>query len=198
MTNSFPTRQGGWIEVICGCMFSGKTGNLMHRIGRAEIADLKVQVFKHSIDVRYANDLLVSHDGGEHSAIPVFTADAIDEMLVEEVQIVAVDEAQFFPVDLVDFVNKWANDGMRVILAGLDLDYGGQPFGPMNDLLANAEMVTKLEAVCKVCKGPATRTQRLEDGHPVVYQPDKQIQVGGLEAYEARCRRHHIVPLPKE
>jgi thymidine kinase len=183
----------GWIEVVCGSMFSGKTEELIRRVRRARIAKQKVQVFKPAIDWRYHKEQVASHNGLQWEAIPVPTARAIPERLDPDTTVVAVDEAQFFDREISRVCSELAERGLRVIVAGLDVDFRGEPFGPMPLLMAEAEEVTKLQAICVVCGAPASRTQRLIDGEPAAYD-DPIILVGGSESYEARCRHCHQVP----
>ncbi|HEX2912286.1 MAG TPA: thymidine kinase [Chloroflexia bacterium] len=185
--------QGGWIEVICGSMFSGKTEELIRRIKRAVIARQVVQVFKPSIDDRYDAVQVASHSGSYYSAAPVQGVDDMRANLRQDAEVVAIDEIQFFEPAVIDFCTELAGQGLRVIVAGLDLDFRGEPFGPMPQLMAEAEMVDKLQAICLVCGAPASRTQRLINGQPASYN-DPIILVGATENYEARCRRHHVVP----
>jgi thymidine kinase len=184
---------GGWIEVICGSMFSGKTEELIRRIRRARIARQKVQVFKPALDSRYHTQQVSSHDGLRWEAVPVGNAREILDRLEPDTNVVAVDEAQFFDWELSSVCTELAHRGLRVILGGLDMDFRGEPFGPMPLLMAEAEEVTKLQAICVVCGAPASRTQRLIDGRPAAYD-DPIILVGGSESYEARCRHCHEVP----
>jgi thymidine kinase len=184
---------GGWIEVICGSMFSGKTEELIRRVRRARIARQKVQVFKPALDYRYHAEQVSSHNGLRWEAIPVGNAREILERLELGTTVVAVDEAQFFDWELSNVCNELAERGLRIILGGLDMDFRGEPFGPMPLLMAEAEEVTKLQAICVVCGAPASRTQRLIDGKPAAYD-DPIILVGGSESYEARCRHCHEVP----
>jgi len=186
-------KQPGWIEVICGSMFSGKSEELIRRVKRAKIARQTVQVFKPSIDDRYHDTRVVSHSGDQTDAVPVLSVDDIVENLEADTEVIAIDEVQFFDRQIVDLVQMWADNGKRVIVAGLDQDFRGQPFGPTPELLAVAEYVTKLQAICAVCSNPATRNQRLIDGRPARYD-DPVILVGASEAYEARCRHCHEVP----
>ncbi|MBN1642805.1 MAG: thymidine kinase [Anaerolineae bacterium] len=183
----------GWVEVICGSMFSGKTEELIRRVRRAQIARQKVQVFKPVIDNRYAVEQITSHNGLQTEAIPVAEAEMILRMTEPDTTVVAVDEVQFFDWRIADVVNQLANRGVRVIVSGLDMDFRGEPFGPMPLLMAEAEQVDKLHAICVICGQPATRTQRLIDGKPASYG-DPVILVGASEVYEARCRAHHEVP----
>lgn len=176
----------GWIEVICGSMFSGKTEELIRRIRRAEYAKQKVLVFKPALDDRYDVNNIVSHSNMQAPSIPITAASEIYQFLQEDTQIVAIDEAQFFDESIVGICNDLADQGYRVIIAGLDQDYKGDPFGSMPQLLSIAEYVTKNLAICLKCGNPANRTQRtVHDGH--------QILVGSTDAYEARCRNCHEV-----
>ena len=189
----YPT-SGGWIEVISGVMFSGKSEELIRRVRRAVIARKKVQVFKSHLDARYAGIYQVSsHDGRTVEAIPVDTTDQISARIEPGTQVVGIDEAQFLDAGIVELATALAQRGMRVILAGTDLDFRGEPFGSMPHLMAIAEHVDKLHAICVVCGGPASRNQRLIGGRPARYD-SPTIMVGGQEAYEARCRACHKVP----
>jgi thymidine kinase len=187
------SQRDGWVEVICGSMFSGKSEELMRRLRRAEIAGQAVLVVKPALDVRYELDRVSSHDGRSWKAYSVMRA---DEVLVlpgiEEADVIAVDEAQFLDDDLPPVVQFLADRGKRVIVAGLDQDFRGLPFGPVAPVLAVAEFVDKLQAICSVCGAPASRTQRLVDGRPAS-EHDPLIKVGALESYQARCRRCHEV-----
>jgi thymidine kinase len=183
----------GFIEVIVGPMFSGKSEELIRRIKRAQIAKQKVQVFKPAIDDRYSIDKVVSHNGTNINAISVVKASEIIEHLEEDTDVIAIDEIQFFDHLLVDVVREIADLGKRVICAGLDMDFRGEPFGPTPDVMAIAESVDKLTAICVKCGNPATRTQRLINGKPARYD-DPIILVGAYETYEARCRKCHEVP----
>ena len=186
--------KGGWIEVISGVMFSGKSEELIRRMRRAVIARKKVQVFKSHLDARYQGIYKVtSHDGRTVEAIPVDTTDQIAARVDPNTQVVGIDEAQFLDAGIVPLVTALAQSGKRVVLAGTDLDFRGEPFGAMPQLLAIAELVDKLHAICVVCGGPASRNQRLIDGKPARYD-SPTIMVGGQEAYEARCRACHRVP----
>lgn len=184
---------GGWIEVVCGSMFSGKTEELIRRIKRAAIAKQKVQVFKPSIDTRYTVEQVASHSGIYFKAEPVTDVAAIRELLDPDAEVVGIDEVQFFEESVLELCRELAHAGRRVIVAGLDLDFRGEPFGPMPFLMAEAEQVDKLQAICLVCGAPASRTQRLINGKPANYH-DPIILVGASENYEARCRLHHQVP----
>jgi thymidine kinase len=184
---------GGWIELICGSMFSGKTEELIRRLVRAEIARQTVQVFKPALDDRYKVNKVSSHSGKYYEATVVKDAAHINTLLAEDVEVVAIDEVQFFDWTVAELCERLANQGQRIILAGLDMDFRGEPFGPMPLLMAQAEQVDKLQAICMVCGAPASRTQRLIDGRPANYD-DPVIMVGASEVYEARCRQHHEVP----
>jgi len=183
----------GQIEVICGSMFSGKTEELIRRVRRASIALQKVQVFKPDIDDRYNIQRVTSHNGQDFGAIPVRDSAALLARVEPDTTVVAIDEAQFFDHGIVRVTNHLANNGVRVIIAGLDMDFRGEPFGPMPALLCRADEVQKLHAICMVCGENASRTQRLVNGQPARYD-DPIILVGASEAYEARCREHHSVP----
>ncbi len=183
----------GSIEVITGSMFSGKTDELIRRLRRATIARQKVQVFKPAIDIRYAEQKVTSHAGSDYDAIPVECSDEIPIMLDPEATVIAIDEAQFFDNGVIEHCRRFAHAGLRVIVAGLDTDFRGEPFGPMPVLMAEAEQVDKLQAICMVCGEPACRTQRLVNGKPARYS-DPVVIVGAAEMYEARCRQHHEVP----
>jgi thymidine kinase len=184
----------GWIEVICGVMFSGKSEELIRRVRRAIIAKRKVQVFKSHLDERYAGIYRISsHDGRSVDAVPIDTPDQIAQLVLPETQVVAIDEAQFLDPSVVDLATSLANRGTRVILAGTDSDFRGEPFGPMPQLLAVAEVVDKLHAICVICGNPASRNQRLIGGKPARYD-SPTIMVGSTESYEARCRACHSVP----
>jgi len=188
---------GGWIEVICGSMFSGKTEELIRRVKRATIAKQKVQVFKPSVDTRYVHEKVSSHGGVHFQATPVAQARDILQSLDADTEVVAVDEAQFFDWAIAEVCDELANRGLRVIVAGLDMDFRGEPFGPVPVLLAQAELVDKLQAICQHCGAPASRTQRLINGQPAAYD-DPVILVGAEEVYEARCRLCHQVAPAKE
>lgn len=186
-------KQTGWVEVICGSMFSGKSEELIRRCRRAQFAKQKIAVFKPKIDNRYHDTSVVSHNGSSFHAKPISHSIEILHHVEANMDIIAIDEAQFFDEGIVRVVQQLADSGHRVIVAGLDQDFRGEPFGQMPKLLAIAESVTKLQAVCTVCGSPASRTQRLIDGHPASYH-DPVILVGAAEAYEPRCRHHHEVP----
>ncbi|GAB4479969.1 MAG: thymidine kinase [Anaerolineales bacterium] len=183
----------GSIEVICGSMFSGKTDELIRRLRRAVIARQRVQVFKPAIDVRYAAEKVTSHAGAEFDALPLAASAEIFSQLAPETTVVGVDEAQFFDPGIVEVCRELAARNIRVIVAGLDTDFRAEPFGPMPTLMAQAERVDKLQAICMVCGENASRTQRLVNGKPARYH-DPVVIVGASELYEARCRLHHEVP----
>ncbi len=185
---------GGWIELVCGSMFSGKTEELLRRVRRSEIARRQVLLFKPQLDHRYGVERVASHNGvAREDVIVVESANDILNYITPDVQVVAIDEVQFFDWTIADVCAALANAGRRVIAAGLDQDFRGEPFGPMPLLLALAEHVDKLHAICVICGGEASRTQRLIDGSPARYD-DPIIFVGGSESYEARCRSCHQVP----
>lgn len=183
----------GILEVITGSMFCGKTEELIRRLRRAAIAQQQVQVFKPTIDNRYAEEKVISHAGHDFNAQPIQYASEIIEKLQPDTTVVAIDEIQFFDDGIIEVVHQLANRGLRVIAAGLDLDFKAEPFGPMPALLAVAEQVDKLHAICMVCGELASRTQRLVNGAPAHYD-DPIVIVGAAEMYEARCRKHHEVP----
>lgn len=183
----------GSIEVVCGSMFSGKTDELIRRLVRATIAKQKVQVFKPSIDVRYGVEKVTSHAGANYDATPVRSSTEILSLIEPETTVIGIDEAQFLDADIVEIAQQLATRGIRVIIAGLDTDFRGEPFGPMPILMSVAEHVDKLHAICMVCGGEASRTQRLVNGNPARYD-DPVVIVGASEMYEARCREHHQVP----
>ncbi|MDP2469223.1 MAG: thymidine kinase [Candidatus Palauibacterales bacterium] len=190
------TRDGreGSIEVVTGVMFSGKSEELLRRVRRAMIARRKVQVFKSQLDDRYGGiQTISSHDGRAIEARPVTTSRDVAEFVEPDTEVVAVDEVQFMDSGIVEVANELADRGIRVIVSGTDMDFRGLPFGPMGALLAVAEKIDKLHAICVVCGELATRNQRLIDGRPAPAE-GPTIQVGGLESYEARCRAHHLVP----
>ncbi len=185
---------GGWIEIISGVMFSGKSEELLRRVRRAVLAKKTVQVFKSHLDARYAGVGSVStHDGGSLPSQPVSNSRDLMAAVHPGTTVVAVDEVQFLDDGVVDVCNALADRGVRVILAGTDMDFRGLPFGPIPTLLAVAEKVDKLQAICVRCGQLATRNQRLIDGRPAPAE-GPTIQVGGTESYEARCRRCHVVP----
>jgi thymidine kinase len=189
---------GGWVEVIAGVMFSGKSEELIRRVRRALIARKRVQVFKSHLDNRYGGVFRVgSHDGRMLDAIPVDSSDQIVLRLDPLAQVVAIDEVQFLDAGIVPLANELATRGRRVILAGIDTDFRGEPFGPMPQLMCAAEVVDKLHAICVLCGAPATRNQRLIHGKPARYD-SPLVMVGGAETYEARCRACHKIAAPDE
>lgn len=190
----FSNGNAGWIEVICGVMFSGKSEELIRRVRRAIIARKRVQVFKSHLDERYEGIYRISsHDGRSVDAVPVDTPEQIARVLLPTTQVVAIDEAQFLAPSVIELVTALANGGVRVICAGTDNDFRGEPFGPMPQLLSVAEIVDKLHAICVICGNPASRNQRLIGGRPARYD-SPTIMVGSAESYEARCRSCHSVP----
>lgn len=191
-----PMTRDGWIEVICGGMFSGKSEELIRRIRRARIARQKVAVFKPTVDTRYHPGTVTSHNGVCTEAVVVENAAEILGRVPDEIDVVAMDEVQFFEGGLVQVAQTLADRGIRVICAGLDQDFRGEPFGPTPVLMAVAEYVTKLQAICVRCGAPAGRSQRLIDGSPVGTEASV-IQVGGKEQYEARCRHCHQITARK-
>jgi thymidine kinase len=187
---------GGWIEVISGVMFSGKSEELIRRVRRALIAKKRVQVFKSHLDDRYAGVYTIgSHDGRTIDAVPVDSSEQIALRLDPLAQVIAIDEAQFLDNGVVAVVNDLAARGRRVIVAGTDTDFRGEPFGAMPFLMCTAEVVDKLHAICVRCGAPATRNQRLIDGKPARYD-SPVVMVGGADSYEARCRSCHRLPPP--
>jgi thymidine kinase len=179
-------RETGWIEVIAGCMFSGKTEELIRRLRRAKIAKQKVVIFKPNIDTRYSTNSIVSHS--EQSLPSILIKDVKEVLdLVEDAQVIGIDEAQFFSSDLINVCNKLADDGKRVIVAGLDMDYRGVPFEPIPQILSVAEYITKPLAICVECGNPADRTQRKTTS-------SERVVVGAADVYEARCRKCHYIP----
>ncbi|WP_085994025.1 thymidine kinase [Oceanobacillus senegalensis] len=186
-------KQTGWVEVICGSMFSGKSEELIRRVRRATFGNLTVRVFKPAIDDRYDDTAVVSHNGTSTVALPIHRSEEILEHIDETVDMIGIDEVQFFDEHVVEIAEELANKGIRVIAAGLDTDFRGEPFGPMPELMSISETVTKLHAICPLCGSPASRTQRLINGKPASYD-DPIILVGASESYEPRCRHHHEVP----
>jgi thymidine kinase len=179
-------KETGWIEVIAGCMFSGKTEELIRRLRRAQIAKQNVKIFKPKIDTRYSTTAIVSHSD---QFLPSILISDINEILEhsDSAHVIGIDEAQFFSNDIIDICNKLANEGKRVIVAGLDQDYKGVPFEPMPHLLAIAEYITKTLAICVVCGNPADKTQRKT-------KSSERVIVGASDIYEARCRKCHYIP----
>jgi len=185
---------GGWIEVVAGVMFSGKSEELIRRVRRSMIARKRVQVFKSHLDERYAGIYSVSsHDGRTVEAVPADSAAQIRQQIDPVAHVIAIDEAQFLDDAILPLVTSLAGRGRRVIIAGTDTDFRGEPFGPMPQLMAIAEVVDKLHAICVLCGGPASRNQRLIGGQPAPYD-SPTIMVGGTESYEARCRMCFSVP----
>jgi len=182
----------GKIEVIVGCMFSGKSEELIRRLKRAQIAKLQVQVFKPTIDTRYSSIEVVSHTGEKIKAEAVSNSKEILNKISDGVNVIGIDEAQFYDMEIINVVRGISRKGVRVILAGLDMDFKGEPFGPMGNLLAIADEVTKLHAICMVCGEDATMTQRLINGKSAKYT-DPVVMIGASESYEARCKLHHYV-----
>lgn len=183
----------GRVEVICGSMFCGKTEELIRRVRRATIAKQKVQLFKPRIDNRYSEELVTSHNGQFEKAEIIDQSKEIVSLLRIDTSVVAIDEVQFLDDEVTSVVNYLAVKGLRVIVAGLDLDFRAEPFGCMPELMSCAEDVTKLHAICTICGEDACRTQRLVNGEPASYN-DPIVLVGAHETYEARCRLHHYIP----
>lgn len=183
-------RETGWIEVIAGCMFSGKTEELIRRLRRAKIAKQKVVIFKPNIDTRYSSNSIVSHS---EQSLPSILIKDVKEILdlVEDAQVIGIDEAQFFSSDLVNVCNQLADEGKRVIVAGLDMDYRGVPFEPIPQILSVAEYITKPLAICVECGNPADRTQRKTHS-------SERVIVGAADVYEARCRKCHYIPTEEQ
>jgi len=179
----------GWIEVITGCMFSGKTEELIRRLRRAQIAKQKVKIFKPRIDARYSENSIVSHN---ERSLPSILIENINEVLEhsDDAQVIGIDEAQFFNEEIVRICNVLASEGKRVIVSGLDQDYTGKPFEPVPQLLAIAEYITKQHAICVVCGNPADKTQRKTT-------ESERVIVGAADIYEARCRKCHYIPEDK-
>ena len=185
--------EAGHIEVICGSMFCGKTEELISRIRRAAIAKQSVQVFKHRLDDRYEGITRVSSHNGQHfEAQHISHSSELLPLVHDATTVIAIDEVQFFDDGIIKVVQQLVDRDIRVIAAGLDLDFRGEPFGTIPELLSLAEEVTKLRAICVVCGEPASRTQRLVNGEPA-HRDDPIILVGAEESYEARCRKHHVV-----
>ncbi len=187
----------GYVEVISGCMFAGKTEELIRRIKVLEFAKKNVLVFKPAIDNRYSDTKVVSHAGSSTESYVVNDARSILDFVKEDADVVAIDEVQFFDQDILLVVDYLARKGLRVMVAGLDTDFRAEPFGVMPQLITQAEFVTKLTAVCTKCGAPATRTQRIVNGQPAKYT-DPIIMVGAAESYEARCRHcHEVIDRPQ-
>ncbi len=189
----YQSYRDGWIETISGCMFAGKTEELIRRIKVLEFAKKEIMVFKPVIDNRYSESKVVSHAGSSVESFIISDALEILDMIKPTTQVVAIDEVQFFDDNVCAVCNELADRGIRVMAAGLDTNFKGEPFGPMPQLMTEAEFVTKLAAVCNKCGAPATRTQRIVNGRPASYN-DPIILVGAAESYEARCRHCHEVP----
>ena len=189
----YHTYKNGFIEVVCGPMFAGKTEELIRRIKRLEYAKQNVLVFKPRIDNRYVADEIVSHNLSKKPSIIIDHSKEIMDYVNKETDAVIIDEVQFLDHDVVEVAEKLADQGIRVIVGGLDRDFRGEPFGPMPELLARAEFVTKLTAICVKSGLPATRTQRIINGQPADYN-DPLILVGANESYEPRSRHYHEVP----
>ena len=175
----------GWIEVIVGSMFSGKSEELIRRLNRARIARQKVQVFKPTIDARYSIEEIASHSGQKHESTPVSSAAELMKNVREDTQVIGIDEGQFFDMEIIAVVNQLANSGKRVIVAGLDQDYTGKPFEPMPQLLSVAEFITKTHAICVKCGSTANYSQR-------TVESEERVEVGASDKYEARCRKCFI------
>ena len=189
----YQSYRDGWVETISGCMFAGKTEELIRRIKVLEYAKKEIMVFKPVIDNRYSETKVVSHAGSSVESHVIEDAAEILKMIKPTTQVVAIDEVQFFNDNVCDVCDELANKGIRVMAAGLDTDFRGEPFGPMPRLMTQAEFCTKLAAVCNKCGAPATRTQRIVNGKPAsFYEPI--ILVGAAESYEARCRHCHEIP----
>ncbi len=187
----------GWVEVISGCMFAGKTEELIRRIKVLEFAKKNIKVFKPRIDNRYSDTFVVSHAGSRVNSIVIDRAAEILDHVDSSVDVVAIDEVQFLDEDICEVCDILAKEGKRVMVAGLDMDFRGEPFGMMPKLITEAEFVTKLTAVCNKCGAPATRTQRLVNGKSASYN-DPLVLIGASEAYEARCRHcHEVTDKPK-
>ena len=186
-------RKFGWIECICGSMFSGKSEELLRRIKRGVIAKQKVLLFKPSIDNRYDENRFSTHNGNSYDSISIEkSSDILNFVKDTKYDIIGIDEIQFFDNDIVKIINKLADDGIRVIVAGLDMDFKAEPFHPMPEIMAISEMVTKLHAVCNKCGKEASRSQRLINGKPAKYD-DPVVVIGASESYEARCRHCHEI-----
>ena len=186
-------RKFGWIECICGSMFSGKSEELLRRIKRGVIAKQNVLLFKPSIDNRYEENKVSTHNGNSYESVNIDKAEQIyDYINDKKYDIIGIDEVQFFDDKIVEVINKLADDGVRVIVAGLDMDFKAEPFHPMPEIMAISEMVTKLHAVCNKCGKEASRSQRLINGEPAKYD-DPIAVIGASESYEARCRHCHKI-----
>ena len=185
--------QSGWLEVICGCMFAGKTEELIRRLHVLSYAEKTMAIFKPAIDNRYSEQEIVSHAGNHIPCYSIREARDILKHVSPDTDVVAVDEVQFFDMAIVDVLNHLAKKGIRVMAAGLDMDFRGVPFPVMSHLLGTAEFVTKLTAICSKCGAPATRSQRFVNGKPADFY-DPIVLIGASESYEARCRHCHDVP----
>lgn len=189
-------KQNGKLEVVCGSMFSGKSEELMYRLRRAEYARKKVLTIKHELDNRKSYSCIVSHGGFQREAYPLGSCEeslkTLDQLVDPSIEIVGIDEIQFFPEQTIDIIHKWLDEDIRVIVAGLDLDFRGEPFGIVPKLLALADEVSKLRAICMVCGNEANFSQRLINGKPASYD-DETILVGGEECYEPRCRKCFVI-----
>ena len=184
----------GKLEVVCGPMFSGKSEELMRRLRRAKIARQNSIIFKPKIDTRYIASNIVSHDGNSLDAFPIEEVNDILEMATYNLAtVIGIDEAQFFTQSVINVICTLIEQGKRVVVAGLDLDYRGVPFGPMPTLLAIADNVTKLQAICNICGGDAHFTQRIVNSKPAPFDDELIIKIGGQESYQARCRACHII-----
>lgn len=188
----FQSFEGGYIEVVCGPMFAGKTEELIRRIKRLEYAKIKYIIFSPKVDNRYKDNNITSHNKNTKEAISIDKANEVFKYLNKDIEVVIIDEAQFFDEEIVKVIDKLADEGYRVIVGGLDRDFKGEPFGPMPQILAIAEVVTKLTAICTVSGQPATRTQRIIDGRPADYN-DPLVLIGASESYEPRSRKNHEV-----
>lgn len=191
----YEQRHDGWIEVICGSMFAGKTEELIRRLKRFEFANKPYVVFKPRIDNRYSENEVASHSGSRSQAVVVEKSAEIVKVVNEmypDIDVIAIDEVQFFDDDIITVAEMFADQGKRVIVAGLDMDFRGVPFSVMPELLSRAEFITKLTAICHECGAPATRTQRIINGIPAAFN-DPIVLVGADERYEARCRHCHEV-----
>jgi thymidine kinase len=176
-----PNKRRGWIEVVCGSMFSGKTEELIRRLKRAQFARQKVEIFKPRVDKRYHEEDVVSHDSNSIRSTPVDSSQSI-LLFASSVEVIGIDEAQFFDAELVNVCNELANQGIRVIVAGLDMDYRGQPFGPLPALMATAEYVTKVHAICMICGNLANHSHRMDSSN------DALVLLGETESYQPLCR----------
>lgn len=189
-------KEKGKLEVICGSMFSGKTERLMHRLKRAEYAKKNVLTIKHQIDNRMSLTCIVSHDGSKREAFPISgnenALQELKDLASKEIEVIGIDEVQFFPEEILEIICQWVDRGIRVIVAGLDLDFKKIPFGVVPKLMALADEVVKLRAICVICGDEANFTQRLIDGKPASLH-DPVILVGGKECYEPRCRACHQI-----